>query len=162
VVLGAGALLASWPWFAGVAGATSLGWLLVAWHAQPAPGWTHSGFALLSAVVLGALLQHSRLDGIRRRAGAVEERDRAAAALRDRLGPRRYPRLPRGAHPGGRGRSGEPRAVVVRGRHRSRAEPASAATGARELPAAVRAEPGTHARVRPRDAGAARGQRGVA
>ena len=60
LLLTAGALMLSTPWYAAVAGATLAGWGLAVWATLPHPQLTHYGFAVVSAAGLATVLHRLR------------------------------------------------------------------------------------------------------
>ena len=60
LLLGAGALMLSTPWYAAVTGTTLAGWGLAVWTTLPHPQLPHYGFAVVSAAALGAALHRVR------------------------------------------------------------------------------------------------------
>ena len=66
VILGSGFIFLSRRWLILLLAASHVGWGLIAWWAPPSPGWTHFGFALLSATVLSVMVFIFRLRTLRR------------------------------------------------------------------------------------------------
>ncbi|MDH5671370.1 MAG: ATP-binding protein [Myxococcales bacterium] len=79
VMVAVSLLLLSYRWFAGVAVAVWGSWLSIAALAPPWSQWSHFGFALLSATVLGAVVLAARIRGYLRLERTRGEAERANA-----------------------------------------------------------------------------------
>ncbi len=64
--VGAGFLILSTPWLAGVIGSALATWIWIALRSPAAPGWGENGFLLVSATALTVIIHLARLDSLRR------------------------------------------------------------------------------------------------
>jgi len=64
--IGAGFLILSTPWLAGVIGSALAVWIWIALRSPAAPGWGENGFLLVSATALTVIIHLTRLNSLRR------------------------------------------------------------------------------------------------
>ncbi|MBN2393855.1 MAG: GAF domain-containing sensor histidine kinase [Anaerolineae bacterium] len=64
--VGAGFLILSTPWLAGVIGSALAAWVWIALRSPATPGWGENGFLLVSATALTAIIHLTRLNSLRR------------------------------------------------------------------------------------------------